>query len=329
MARPFFCFTLDTEPDDLWAARPTLSFSHFERLFDFHQELTDRGARPTYLTTSEIAEDPPAARVMTQILKTGEAELGAHFHTWTREWPFYVPDLGAPPIHACVHQLDSNVEEAMLAYTCASLNKTFGVRPVSYRGGRWSLGTRSARALRDCGIKYDSTVTPGISWTDASHPLKSGPDFRHAPRQPYWLAEDVLEIPVGASFHPDRETALDQGFYSRLQRKVCRGLGLPAGVHWLRPTTMSRRQMQACLRQLREDDVPVWVAMIHSSEIGPNRYFPNEEAIAQFRRRCLELVDDALDLGAVGATLAEAGAEVIQAACGLTDSAKKAMSQAA
>ena len=26
-----FCFTLDTEPDDLWANRPVLSFEHFRR----------------------------------------------------------------------------------------------------------------------------------------------------------------------------------------------------------------------------------------------------------------------------------------------------------
>jgi hypothetical protein len=50
---------------------------------------------------------------------------------------------------------------------------------------------------------------------------------------------------------------------------------------------------------------PVWVAMIHSSEIGLNRYFPTEDDVARFRRRCLDLVEDAVALGAVGATLEE------------------------
>jgi hypothetical protein len=302
---PLFCFTLDTEPDDLWANRPSLSFDHFGRLLDFHHELTDRGARPTYLTTSEVAEHRPAARVMEQILDTGRAEVGAHFHTWTRSWKYAIPDLGNPPLHACAHQLGQEAEEHMLACTCSSLELNLGVRPTSYRGGRWSFNEASVRSLRNCGIRVDSTMTPGISWVDASHPLKSGPDFRDAPRHPHHLADELLEIPVGTSFHPDRERALRRGLLSKIGRRVRRLVGLPAGVLWLRPTTMSRQQMRFCLGQLANEGITVWVAMIHSSEIGLNSYFPTEEKVSAFRSRCLGLVEDAMSLGATGATLDE------------------------
>jgi hypothetical protein len=311
---PFFCFTLDTEPDNLWANRPSLSFSHFDRLLEFHRELMARGARPTYLTTSEVAEHRKSARILEQILDTGRAEVGAHFHTWTRSWPFPVPDLGKPAIHACAHQLGQEIEEQMLDYTCTVLEREVGVRPVSYRGGRWSLNGSSVRSLRNCGIRIDSTMTPGINWVEPGFPLLSGPDFRQAPRQPHYLAGDtldpraegdVLELPVGASFHPDRTIALSSRFTARVQRKLRRIVGLPAGVLWLRPTTMSRRQMLGCLRQLKRDGIRVWVAMIHSSEIGINRYFPKEEMVEEFRERCFGLVEDALGLGAIGATLEE------------------------
>ncbi len=313
---PFFCFTLDTEPDNLWESRPTLGFSHFARLSEFHRELMVRGARPTYLTTSEVAEDRKCARILEQILDTGRAEVGAHFHTWTRRWPFPVPDLGRPAIHACAHQLGQAVEEQMLEHTCTVLERELGVRPVSYRGGRWSLNGSSVRSLRNCGIRIDSTMTPGRSWVEPSFPLLSGPDFREAPRQPHYLADDslepcddgdVLELPVGASFHPGRGHALSESFTAKVGRRLRRFMGLPAGVLWLRPTTMSRRQMQACLHQLKRDGVQVWVAMIHSSETGINRYFPTEELVAQFRQRCFDLVEDALDMGAIGATLEEVG----------------------
>jgi hypothetical protein len=312
--RPFFCFTLDTEPDDLWADRPTLTFDHFERLAGFHRELTERGARPTYLTTSEVAEHLPSARVLGRILDTGQGEVGAHFHTWTRSWPFPVPDLGSPPVHATAQQLGQAVEEQMLDHTCTAIERELGIRPVSHRGGRWSLGGPSVRSLRNCGIGVDSTVTPGLSWVDPTHPLKSGPDFRASPRRPHYLAGDslepresgdVLELPVGASFHPNRRAALGRGSWARLRRGL-RGLaGRPAGVLWLRPTLMSRRQGRLCLEQLRRDGLPVWVAMVHSSEISPNRYFPTDEEVARFRRRCLQLVEDAVALGAAGATLEE------------------------
>ncbi len=312
--RPFFCFTLDTEPDDLWANQPTLSFAHFDRLAGFHRELTDRGARPTYLTTSEVAEHRPSARVLGRILDTGRAEVGAHLHTWTRRWPFPVPDLGAPPVHANAHHLGQAVEEQMLDYTCTALERELGVRPVSHRGGRWSLNGPSVRSLRNCGIRVDSTVTPGRSWADLTHPLLSGPDFRVSPRGPHYLAGesleprsagDILELPVGASFHPDRRTAVGSGVWVRLQRRLRALAGRPAGVLWLRPTLMTRAQSRACLDQLRRDRIPVWVAMVHSSEIAPNRLLPTEDAVARFRQRCLELIEDALALGAASATLEE------------------------
>ena len=76
----FFCFTLDTEPDNLWEPFTGLGFAHFARLYDFHRALADRGARPVYLTTSEVAECPQSARAMEKILKTGKAESGAFSH---------------------------------------------------------------------------------------------------------------------------------------------------------------------------------------------------------------------------------------------------------
>ena len=311
---PFFCFTLDTEPDDLWANRPRLTFSHFDRLLDFHRELIARGARPTYLATSEAAEHRPSARILEQILESGQAEIGAHFHTWTRSWPFPVPNLGRPPVHACAHQLGQGVEEQMLDHTCTVLERELGIRPVSYRGGRWSFNGASVRSLRNCGIRVDSTMTPGITWETPAHRLLSGPDFRQSPRTPHYLSGesleareegDVLELPVGTSFHPDPASALSQSFAAKVGRRMRKAVGLPAGVLWLRPTTMSRKKMRACLGQLKRDHVPVWVAMIHSSEIGINRYFPSEELISQFRERCFGLAEDARAMGATAATLEE------------------------
>jgi hypothetical protein len=309
--RPFhFCFTLDTEPDDLWADRPTLTFDHFHRLADFHRELTDRGARPTYLTTSEVAEHLPAARALGRVLDAGRAELGAHFHAWTRAWPFPVPDLGPRPLHALAHQLGQPVEERMLAFTCDVLARAFRVRPVSYRGGKWSLNEASALSLARCGIRVDTTVTPGIHWQDRRHPLLDGPDFRGRPRHPHYLRppgrDAVLELPVGTADVPPPRPLPSRGVVGKVVRRALRATGRPVGLTWLRPTLMSRRELRACLRALRADGVPVWVSMIHSSEIVPCKYFATEGAVRAFRRRCLELVEDAVALGATGATLREA-----------------------
>jgi hypothetical protein len=174
---PLLCFTVDTEPDNLWGDSAAITFDHFSRLFEFHRALSNRGARPTYLTTSEVVEHIGARQVMERILATGPAEVGTHFHTWTRKWPFPVADLGNPPLHAMAHQLGQETEERMLAYTCDSIRRNLGVLPVSYRGGRWSLNGSSVKSLHNCGILIDSTVVPGQNWEDGRHPLLNGPDF--------------------------------------------------------------------------------------------------------------------------------------------------------
>jgi len=309
-----FCFTLDTEPDNLWSDPSPLTFDHFSRLEDFHRDLVQRGARPTYLATSEVAEHPQASRVLGNILESGCAEIGAHFHTWTRQWPFEVPDFGNPPVHACAHQLGQELEERMLGYTCDALNRAFGIRPTSYRGGRWSLSDCSLRSLRNNGICVDSTVTPGLTWESDGHPLASGPDFRFFPTHPFHLDRnslqpsdrgDILELPVGAAFLPDFQTALRKDFFTRLSGRIRRALGSFQGILWLRPTLMRRAEMRACLDALRRSGVMVWVAMIHSSEIIPCKYFSSEQEVERFRERCLGLVEDAIEMGATGATLGE------------------------
>jgi hypothetical protein len=317
-----FCFTLDTEPDNLWASSPTNRFDHFPKLLDFHEELVKRGARPTYLTTSEVVEHPDSARVMGRILDTGAAEIGAHFHTWTRPWPFPVPDLGTPPVHACAHQLGQELEERMLRYTCESIHNAMHTWPNCYRGGRWSLNGHSLRSLRSCGIRIDTTITPGLSWEQSGDPRAMGPDFRAFPRNPSYLVEgealtpsprgDVLELPVGVSFHPDRQSIIRRDARARVRGWIRRITGRPHGIYWLRPTLMRREEMRTCLESLRNDGVTTWVAMIHSSEMIPCKYFPTEADVRGFVDRCFGLVEDAMALGAVGSTLSEVELELAE-----------------
>jgi hypothetical protein len=235
-----------------------LTFDHFSRLGSFHQRICGAGGRPAYLTTSEVAQAPEARDPLRSCLAQGNCEIGAHFHTWTREWPFHLPDLGTPRQAALVHQLGQSAEEAMLAYTCRELHQAFGVRPVSYRGGRWSLSRESATSLRNCGITVDSTVTPGIDWKDTSHPLVDGPDYTRASRNVSTVSEvfgappikgDPLEIPVGAAWFPSW-LATSSAFVRKQFSRVGHRAGLRLGHRWLRPTYTSVADMVATMKSL-------------------------------------------------------------------------------
>jgi hypothetical protein len=317
-----FCFTLDTEPDNLWANRPELSFEHFHRLKEFHEMICRAGARPTYLTTSEVAESDLARKALEDCRDRYPCEIGAHFHTWTRDWPFPVPDLHTPRIHAMAHQLGQPVEQAMLSYTCEALHRTFGIEPRSYRGGRWSLGPESERSLHNCGIDVDSTVTPGIDWRDPRDILLSGPDYREAHRHPQSLAsvfqqsngtDGVLEIPVGAAWFPSAARHYGPSAARQLSR-VGKLTRIRLGHRWLRPTGVSVPDLVATMKSLRTANVPVWVFMIHSSEISPCKPLPAQSDVDAFFIRCEAAVAAAVELGAKPATLTEAAASV--RACG-------------
>lgn len=313
-----FCFTIDTEPDNLWANAPTITFEHFRRLPEFHARICTAGARPTYLTTSEVAENSDARQAMEACRERYPCEIGAHFHSWTREWPFAVPDLGTPRLCAMAHQLGQPIEEAMLAFTCGRLRSAFAVEPKSYRGGRWSLGPESERSLKNCGIEVDSSVAPGMNWQDSQHVLEDGPDYRRASRYPQPLAsvfhqpaaaDGVLEIPVGAAWFPSWAEHLS-AFARRQLSRAGRLSGLRLGHRWLRPSRVNLPDMIATMKSLLAANVPVLVFMIHSSEIMCCNPLPTQEHVDAFVKRCEDAVSAAVALGLKPATLIEAAREI-------------------
>lgn len=304
-----FCFTLDTEPDDLWASKKFLSFDHFRLLPAFHASLVASGARPTYLTTSEVAESREARQAMEACLSKGGCEIGAHFHAWTREWPFRPTSFGNERHHVMAHCLGREVEERMLDFTCQALRASFGITPKSYRGGRWSFGPESPRSLANCGIEVDSSVVPGLSFANPSSPMMNGPDYRERRCYPEFLETDgarILELPVGAAwprFLPSLAPAL-----AKPTERLGQIFGPRFGHAWLRPSYQSVAAMRQVMRRLREERVPVWVIMMHSSEIVPCTPLPSQKRVDACMRRCHRAIETAIELGAAPATLSEAAA---------------------
>lgn len=325
-----FCFTVDAEPDDLWSDFGTPGFTNFMFLEDFHKRIVQAGARPTYLTTSEVVEDRIGLRAMERCLEHSDCEIGAHVHAWTRSWPFPVPDLDSEErlVRAMTHQLGAEIEEKMLDHTCRVLRNTLGVEPTSHRGGRWSLGPNTPRALANCGIKVDSTVTPGRSWKSRESKLVDGPDFASAPRYPFYLnnnnsitneltsgadfdgdSNSVLELPVGSAWFPHAaRNLMRKPWQQSVARRLGRVLRLRIGHRWLRPTATSLDDMKATMLDLRCHRVPVWVFMIHSSELVPCAPLQQQSQVDSMVTRCLDAVRFAVSLGAQPATLTEATA---------------------
>lgn len=69
---------------------------------------------------------------------------------------------------------------------------------------------------------------------------------------------------------------------------------------------MSVADMRAVMESLKRAGVPVWVFMVHSSEIAPCKPLPSEADVKNFVRRCEEAIIAAIELRAEPATLSEA-----------------------
>jgi hypothetical protein len=229
-----------------------------------------RGARATYLLTTEVMNDPESVDVLRQVK---HAELGTHVHGE------YVPPDARVPDPSGSQSLDftccypEELERAKLQYITAQFRDRFGKAPVSYRAGRYAASGHTARTLSELGYLAESSVTPGIRWVhevDASCVL----DFVHAPRVPCRPSIDDLarvgdlpiwEIPITILARPQLWN-LGVNLYQRL-----RSLPVQQYTVWLRPSSTSwpwlRWIVHDTLRSTHPPDVAVFNVMFHSMEV--------------------------------------------------------------
>jgi hypothetical protein len=180
---PIVTVSIDTEEDD-WGrydqTRPsTNNIRHLPEL----QDLFDRwGARATYFVNRPPLVDAASSAVLAALAERDDLEIGGHCHPWN------TPPIedGAPSMMSAL-TYEQNL--AKVGEITERIRTGLGVRPTSFRCGRWALGPTVSQALHECGYVVDSSVTPLLDWTAVG-----GPDFTRAPRRPYRFApHDPLE----------------------------------------------------------------------------------------------------------------------------------------
>ena len=205
--------------------------------------------------------------------------------------------------------------EQQLAHLSGAIAASVGIRPVSYRSGRFGLCASHVTALERSGYHIDSTVAPLFNETH-----KGGPDFVGAGLRPYFLAyddvrragsSDVLEVPVSAGLNRRVPGWLERA-YGRaprpyFTRRMLRALGI-ARMLWLRPSYSSLDDMQVLARRILGAGVPVLNVIFHSSEAlaGASPYNRTLEELTRFLDRLERFLRYAVDdLGAKPATFRE------------------------
>ena len=283
---------IDTEGDNQWdaAARANQKFENIYALPRLHALFARHGVRPTYVITHPVATDTRSADVLRSMLAGGDCEIGAHHHAWETP-PCTEEDIRRHPYASA---LPGTQFEQQLTNLTSAIESAVGVRPVSYRSGRFGFSADHVSALERAGYLVESSVAPLFY---EAH--KGGPDFVEAPLRPYFLAYDsatapgssnVLEVPVSAALNR-KLPAFAQHAYARAPKpyttkRVLRALRL-LRVRWLRPSWSSAEDMIRLGRDLARWGEPVLNLLFHSSEaiVGGSPYNKTQAELDAFNQR--------------------------------------------
>ncbi|MFN3244563.1 MAG: glycosyltransferase [Planctomycetota bacterium] len=301
--------TLDVERDydPSWGTPTTLTFrSIHEAIPQLLAPLcAETGMRPTYFVSPEALCDRDAVAVLRG---QRDCELAAHLHA------DYMPGVlprrqwtdPATEIRWMQKDLSPEHERRLLGELTDLFSQQFGQRPTAFRAGRFGIGRRTGRALYELGYRVDSSITPGVVWTDPAG--RSEPDFRHLSHRPYRVhasgdvfatANDLqdgaplLEVPV-----------------TIVPASLCGGAG--DSPTWLRPVSSTRAQLLAILEAAARDEdrgLP-WQSlcmMFHSMELvaGATPYTATDGDVQRFVDDLRAVAERARELGFGFATMSE------------------------
>lgn len=272
--------TIDTEEDNQGRySAVDNTVENIERLASL-QKLFDRyGIKPTYLISYPVASSSESVAALNEILAGGNCEIGMHCHPWN-----------TPPFHSnepvlkrdtMLCNLDENLVHAKLAFHHETIQKNFGITPVSFRAGRFGFGPAVAKSLIHLNYRVDSSVTPFVSWEK-----HYGPDFTNFFPDIFRFSAQgldykkkkgpLLEVPVTIGFLQNdfavasqRHKALEKPLAGRLHiLGILGSLGLLNKL-WLSPEVASAKEMIRLARKMQEKQYPLINLTFHSTSLRP------------------------------------------------------------
>jgi hypothetical protein len=202
-----------------------------------------------------------------------------HIHPWNT--PPLEPSGPVKPRATFLHNLPKGLIRAKLESVYGRFRQA-GLRPTSFRGGRYSSGGTISCFLRDQGFLADASVVPYVTWQDDGapdyrrrdlHPVRLPP--RHPGDPPFW----DIPLTLGFSRWPFAFWRSCYEFVGRTWLRRLRLIGMAERVGlvrkvWLNFEEPSGRHMLPFLRRLRRWGLPCICFTVHRSSLsaGPNPY---------------------------------------------------------
>lgn len=295
----YFIITVDTEGDNLWEYVKGNSITTNNSCYlPRFQELCNRyNFKPVWLTNYEMVSDDRFVDFAQEQQTQGNCEVGIHVHAWNNPPIYHLNGKYKGNPYLIEYPKDVMREKFATIYNL--IKNRFGKAPVTHRAGRWIMNDDYFRILEDFDIRIDCSYTPGISWMGfEGESVKDGCDYSKVSKTAH-LVGNVLEVPVTI-----RQAHLRKGgrMLGRFKSLI---LGTPI---WFRPAMSSLEDMMRLMDKVdAESDCDYLEFMIHSSELMPggSPYFKTSEDIERLYEKMAILFDKAIEMGYVGATLAD------------------------
>jgi len=267
--------SIDTEEDNWIAARTGITTRNIQALPALERRFERMDVRATYFTTYQVALDPSSAAVMREIGGSGRAEIGGHLHPWN------TPPL-LPRMETMLLNIEPELQAKKIEVVTSQLEQSVGVRPRSFRAGRFGFGASTARALIGAGYQIDSSVTPFMSWVDYDR----GPSHVGAPLGVYHISgnQDVrvpddgplVEVPLSSGYngwHPRVWPTIHGALNHPISRFLHLG-GIAARTQLARlvilsPEIHDHRDLVGLARALVRGGLPFLHVFWHSPSLTP------------------------------------------------------------
>ncbi len=290
-----FLLTIDTEGDNQWDHGRELAAENIKFVPRFQELCEKYFIKPTYLVTSEVCDDAFAKEIFTEYSLKDKAEVGAHLHAWTTP-PFHDKDgyRYNDPHHAFANELPDDLVTLKLKNLTDQIESSFGVRPSSFRSGRYGFNENLARILLQNGYLVDSSVSPYSTWA-RHHGIPGGaggPDFVDKGPFPYeysFMEGKLIEIPITilpTRFPLNRNPTIARHYFRNVENsiflRVFRKLFFNNQPLWFRPNPwMTTELFEELLIESEDLKLPYIVMMFHSSELMPgcSIYRPDNDSI--------------------------------------------------
>ena len=310
----YFIITIDTEGDNIWKRVTTQNgmrniavenakyIERFQRLCDKY------GFIPTYLVNYEMASAESFVSLAKDWVREGKCEIGMHMHAWNTP-PIYDLPFNRKGHNPFAGEYPRKILFQKMQVMTEVLEKTFGVRPISHRGGRWYIDAWYIEALRQLGYIVDCSVTPGVSWSNAIGNTRYGSDYsdfkdcvcridgkRVIRDNGKEKSEKMLEIPPTIMLSPIIERMKKMLRYPDRAKDICRER------IWLRPNGMNLDNMLYIVEKTKDREYIEF--MLHSSELMPggSPTFKNAQSIEKLYRD-LEVLFDRISQTRTGISL--------------------------